>query len=155
MTTIHANSPLESLSRLESLCLLAGFDLPLKAIRGQVAAAIDMIVCTSRFGDGSRRITHVAEVLPLDDRGDYRVHDLFVYTQTSKEPDGTILGYASPTGLVPTFKDYLNANGYPDLTEEFFQPQTYGYAPPPYFTGIVDVPREPDLKTQVGANQDW
>ncbi len=67
MTTIHANSPIESLSRLESLCLLAGFDLPLKAIRSQVAAAIDVIVCTSRLQDGRRTLTHVTEVLPLDE----------------------------------------------------------------------------------------
>jgi len=135
MTTIHANSPIESLSRLESLCLLAGFDLPLRAIRSQVAAAIDVIVCTSRLQDGRRVWTHVTEVAPLDDRGDYRARDLFIYTQTGKGEDGSVVGYLSPTGLVPTFQGYLFANGFTDLTEGFFQPETYGYTPPPYFSG--------------------
>jgi pilus assembly protein CpaF len=135
MTTIHANSPAESLGRLESLCLLAGFDLPLRAIRSQVAAAIDLIVCTSRLGDGRRVWTHVTEVLPLDDRGDYRVRDLFIYTQTGKSDDGRVIGYLSPTGLSPTFTAHLLANGFTDLGEEFFQPETYGYESPPYFAG--------------------
>lgn len=135
MTTIHANNPAESLSRMESLCMLAGFDLPLRAIRSQVAAALDMIVCTSRMQDGSRRITHISEVLPLDDKGDYRVRDIFIYTQTGRDEEGRVVGYMSPTGLAPTFLGYLVANGYSDLTEQFFQPETYGYAPPPYFAG--------------------
>lgn len=135
MTTIHANSPVESLSRLESLCLLAGFDLPLRAIRSQVAAAIDIIVCTSRLQDGRRVWTNVTEVVPLDERGDYRARDMFIYTQTGKGEDGSIMGYLSPTSLVPTFQGYLFANGFTDLTEGFFQPETYDYTPPPYFSG--------------------
>lgn len=135
MTTIHANSPVESLGRLESLCLLAGFELPLRAIRSQVAAAINLIVCTSRLQDGRRVLTHITEVLPLDDRGDYRVRDIFVYTQTGRGEDGSVVGYLAPTGLVPSFQGYLFANGFTDLTEEFFQPETYGYQPAPYFSG--------------------
>jgi pilus assembly protein CpaF len=135
MTTIHANSPVESLQRLESLCLLAGFDLPLRAIRSQVAAAINVVVCTSRLQDGRRVWTHVTEVIPLDERGDYRVRDLFIYTQTGRGEDGTVFGYLSPTGLVPTFQGYLFANGFNDMTAEFFNPAAYGYPPPPYFSG--------------------
>jgi pilus assembly protein CpaF len=135
MTTIHANSPVESLGRLESLCLLAGFDLPLRAIRSQVAAAISVIVCTSRLQDGRRALTHITEVAPLDDRGDYRVRDIFVYTQTGRGEDGSVVGYLSPTGLVPNFQGYLFANGFTDMTEGFFQPEVYGYPPPPYFSG--------------------
>jgi pilus assembly protein CpaF len=135
MTTIHANSPVESLSRLESLCLLAGFDLPLRAIRSQVAAAISLVVCTSRLQDGRRVWTHVTEVIPLDARGDYRARDLFIYTQTGRGEDGTVYGYLSPTGLVPTFQGYLFANGFTDMTAEFFSPATYGYPPPPYYSG--------------------
>jgi len=138
MTTIHANSPIESLGRLESLCLLAGFDLPLRAIRAQVAAAINIIVCTSRLQDGRRVLTHITEVLPLDERGDYRVRDLFIYTQTGRAEDGAVVGYLSPTGLVPSFQGYLFANGFNDLTEDFFKPETYGYQPPPYFAGQSD-----------------
>lgn len=135
MSTIHANSPVESLSRLESLCLLAGFDLPLRAIRSQVAAAIDVIVCTSRLQDGRRVWTHVTEVPPLDEKGDYRARDLFVYTQTGRGDDGSVVGYMSPTTLTPTFQGYLFANGFTDLNEDFFSPETYGYVPPPYYSG--------------------
>jgi pilus assembly protein CpaF len=135
MTTIHANSPIESLSRLESLCLLAGFDLPLKAIRSQVAAAIDVIVCTSRLQDGRRVLTHITEVLPLDEKGDYRVRDLFIFTQTARGEDGSVIGTFAPTGVVPSFQGYLYANGFTDLAEAYFQPETYGYPPPPYFAG--------------------
>jgi len=151
MTTIHANSPLESLSRLESLCLLAGFDLPLKAIRSQVAAAIDMIVCTARMQDGTRRLTHITEVLPLDDRGDYRVRDLFVFTQTARDEEGRVVGYMAPTGIRPTFQAYLNANGYSDLTEDFFRPETYGYPSPPFFSGQEEAPVDGDLRTHAGT----
>lgn len=135
MTTIHANSPIESLSRLESLCLLAGFDLPLKAIRSQAAAAIDLVVCTSRLQDGSRRLTHITEVLPLDDRGDYRVQDLFVFTQTARDSEGRVVGYMAPTGLAPSFQAYLNANGFTDLDDAFFRAETHGYPQPPFFSG--------------------
>jgi pilus assembly protein CpaF len=134
MTTLHANSPQESLARLESLCLLAGLDLPLRAIRAQAAAAIDGILCTSRLPDGRRVVTHVTEVAPLDERGDYRVRDIFVYTQTGRGADGAVQGYLAPTGLVPSFQYSLFANGFHDLTDAFFNPATYGYPPPPYFT---------------------
>jgi pilus assembly protein CpaF len=155
MTTIHANSPLESLSRLESLCLLAGFDLPLKAIRSQVAAAIDVIVCTSRLQDGRRGLTHITEVLPLDERGDYRVRDLFIYTQTDRLDDGTVVGFFSPTSLVPTFQGYLFANGYRDLTEVFFRPETYGYSEPPYYLGKEPTHQLSNPGTAPGAEPSW
>lgn len=133
MSTLHANSPMEALSRLESLCLMSGIELPLRAIRAQIALAIDIIVCTSRLSDGSRKVTHISEVLPLDAKGDYRVNDLFVFTQTDKEPDGTVIGYMSPTGVTPTFQSYLLANGFEEFTNEYFLPETYGYPPPPFF----------------------
>lgn len=154
MTTIHANSPIESLSRLESLCLLAGFDLPLKAIRSQVAAAIDVIVCTSRLQDGRRGLTHVTEVLPLNERGDYRVRDLFIYTQTGRREDGTVEGYLAPTGIVPAFQGYLFANGFTDLTEGFFAPETYGYPEPPYFSGQEAAPLA-NPSTSPGMEPSW
>src|SRR6202171_2715543 len=79
LTTAHANTPVDTLRRLESLCLLSGIELPMRAVRAQVASAVHLVVCCERFGDGSRKVTHVSEVLPLDERGEYRVQDLVSY----------------------------------------------------------------------------
>ncbi|MFH2005313.1 MAG: CpaF family protein [bacterium] len=161
MTTTHANTPKETLTRLESLALLSGVDLPLRAVRAQVAAAIDVIVACDRFADGTRKITHISEALPLTDRGDYQVQDLFVFTQTARDPSG-VQGYHAPTGVIPTFQRKLLANGMSEFTDEFFDPLYYGLEPPPIFEGVssfVDAPapqvgqvggRSPD--TQPGVN---
>jgi pilus assembly protein CpaF len=138
--TAHANSPLETLSRLESLCLLSGIELPLRAVRAQVATALHVVVVAARLADGSRRVTHVGEVLPLDHRGDYRVQDLFVFTQTGRDEEH-VHGYMAPTGCLPTFRERLVADGFTDISPEFFDPRQYGYAPPPFFTA-PDVPPE-------------
>lgn len=133
LSTVHANSSLETLSRLESLALLADVGLPLRAVRAQVAAAIDVVLCTGRLRDGSRKVTALSEVLPLDEKGDYRVQDLFVFTQTRSARGGRVRGYLSPTGVLPTFFPKIVAEGYDDITEDFFNPATYGYASPRYF----------------------
>ena len=139
LCTAHANSPPETLSRLESLCLLSGVELPLTAIRSQVAAALDIIIVAARLADGSRRVTHVSEVLPLDRHGEYQVQDLFVFTQTRRDAAG-VEGYMAPTGCLPTFRERLVAEGFTDLEPPFFDPRTYGYPPPRFFTA----PRMPD-----------
>jgi pilus assembly protein CpaF len=79
MSTLHANSALDALNRLETLCMMAKIDLPLYALRAQVASAIDVIVQMTRFADGRRALTQVSEVLPLGDDGKYRVRDIFTY----------------------------------------------------------------------------
>lgn len=135
LSTIHANSGLETLNRLESLALLSDVGLPLRALRSQVASAIHLVVCTNRLRDGSRRITSITEVLPLSDSGDYRVADLFVFTQTQSSRIGDVKGYLSPTGISPTFQQSLIADGYLDMTQEFFSPATHGYEPPSNFIG--------------------
>jgi hypothetical protein len=104
-----------------------------------VAAAIHVIVCTSRFVDGSRKITHVSEVLPLDDRGDYQVQDLFVFTQTGRDEEGRVMGYLAPTGVLPTFMHKLIADGFTEFDEYYFDPSTYGVDPPPMFAGEASV----------------
>jgi pilus assembly protein CpaF len=133
LSTCHANSSIETLSRLESLALLADIGLPLRAVRSQVASGIDIVICSARLRDGSRKLTAISEVLPLTQQGDYRVQDLFIFTQTRSSRSERVKGYLSPTGLLPTFHHKLIADGFEDLTPEFFQPQTYGYAPPRYF----------------------
>jgi len=135
LSTCHANSPLETLSRLESLALLADVGLPLRAVRAQVAAAIDTVICANRMRDGTRKLTAISEVLPLDAKGDYRTRDLFIFTQTGIDPTGMVEGYLSPTGLLPTFRHKLVADGFSDMTEPFFRPESYGYPPPKHFMG--------------------
>ena len=122
LTTAHANTPVDTLRRLESLCLLSGVDLPLRAVRAQVASAVHLVVCCERFGDGSRKITHIAEVLPLDEKGEYRTQDLMAYEQSGREGvDGKVLGQFVGSGVKPTFFSRLAASGYGDVDEKFFE----------------------------------
>ena len=102
MSTIHANSPVECLSRIETCALLSGIDIPLSALRSQVASAIDVVVHTARLNDGSRKITHVSEVLPLLD-GEYVTRDLYVYRIKAVDGDGNIDGEHVGTGQKPGF----------------------------------------------------
>ncbi len=149
LSTTHANSSRETLSRLESLALLADVGLPLRAVRSQVAAAIDVVVSAARLRDGSRKLTAISEVLPLNEKGEYQVQDLFVFTQSGVTAEGKVQGYLSPTGILPTFHSKMIADGYDYLTEEFFRPQTYGYEPPEYFAGAK--PKKLSLDTQPGV----
>ena len=136
MSTVHANSALETMSRVESLALLADVGMPLRALRAQVAAAVHMVVCTNRLRDGTRRITSITEVLPLDDKGDYRVQDIFVFSQTHSARTGRVQGYLAPTGVMPTFQAALLSDGFEDMAPSFFFPDTYGYPPPKVFIGV-------------------
>ncbi|RMG17180.1 MAG: CpaF family protein [Deltaproteobacteria bacterium] len=138
LCTVHANTPTDTLRRLESLCLQSGIDLPMIAVRAQVASAINIIICCARLQDGSRKTTHISEVLPLNDKGDYRTQDIFVFTQTHKDADGKIHGYHAPTGLLPTFLDKLKAYGFDDIDETFFDPRAHGLEPPPVYTASGD-----------------
>ena len=120
LSTCHANTPLQTLSRLESLSLLADVGLPLRAIRAQIASAVDLVVCTARLRDGSRKLTAISEVLPLDERGDYRVQDLFRFEQERGERDERVRGQLAPTGVAPTFIEQLRADGFADIDRHFF-----------------------------------
>ena len=131
MCTCHANTALETLRRIESLALIgAPAAMPSVAIRAQIASAIDIIVCCNRFPDGARKVTAISEVLPLDAAGEYQSQDIFVYAPVRREPDGTLVGYHSPTGLVADFAEEARAFGYRDLTDEFFDPATYDLPAP-------------------------
>lgn len=107
MTTIHANSPTEALLRLETLCLMAGIDLPLSAIRAQIAASVHVIVQQTRFADGSRRVTAISEVLGLDDAGQVQVCDVFRFRHRGLDVDQRVRGEFGATGFIPTFVDEL------------------------------------------------
>ena len=102
MSTIHANSPIDCLSRIETCSLLSGIDIPLSALRSQVASAIDVVVHTARLSDGSRKITAVSEVLGLKN-GEYELQDLYLYKIRGIGPDGSLDGFFTGTGCRPTF----------------------------------------------------
>ncbi|WP_163989592.1 CpaF family protein [Pyxidicoccus caerfyrddinensis] len=133
LATTHANTPTDTLRRIESLCLMSGVELPMVAVRAQVASAINFVICCERLHDGSRKTIALSEVLPLNEKGDYRTQDIFVFTPVAKDEDDHILGYHAPTGIIPNFVSKARAYGFPDLDESFFDPTTYGLPPPPTF----------------------
>jgi len=132
LTTIHANSPRDALSRLETLVLTAGVELPLRAIREQISSAFDLLVQISRLVDGSRRITHITEVLRMESDV-ITLQDIFVARPPDEEhnPMGTTTRLLSPlqcSGLKPHFLEKLAANGVV-LPPSFFDVEQDGHAP--------------------------
>ncbi|OFW04010.1 MAG: type II secretion system protein E [Acidobacteria bacterium RIFCSPLOWO2_02_FULL_67_36] len=122
LTTVHANTPRDALSRLETMALMAGLELPSRAIRDQIASAVNLIVQQSRLQDGSRRITHVTEVTGQDGTS-FTVADVFVFRQTGLAADGRIVGQFVPTGHVPAFVETLARRGI-KVAREIFLHQT-------------------------------
>lgn len=109
MTTAHANTPRDALSRVETMCLMAGMDLPVRAIREQAASAIDVICQQERMRDGTRKVTTITEVSGME--GDViTMTDIFVFEQTGMEA-GKVVGRLRPTGLRPKFMDTIEAAG--------------------------------------------
>jgi len=121
LTTGHANSPRDILSRLETMVLMAGMDLPVRAIREQVASAVHLIVQQSRLRDGSRKITHLTEVAGME--GDkITLQDIFLFKQSGVDEQGMVQGEMVPTGILPKFLAIIDAEGI-DLPRETFFPQ--------------------------------
>ena len=112
LTTIHANSARDALSRLETLVLMAGMDLPAKAIRQQIAAAIDLIVQLSRMKDGSRKVTGIAEITGMEGET-ITMQDIFVFEQRGMDSTGRVQGVFRPTGIRPNIIDKLFDLGLP------------------------------------------
>jgi pilus assembly protein CpaF len=109
LTTAHSNSPRDTLARLEVMCLMAGMDLPVRAIREQVSSAVDLIVHQERLRDGTRRITKVTEIQGME--GDViTMSDIFEFEQTGIEA-GKVIGRIRPTGLRPKFIDKIEQSG--------------------------------------------
>ncbi|HZP41016.1 MAG TPA: CpaF family protein [Candidatus Binatia bacterium] len=110
LTTLHANSPRECLQRLEMLVLMAGIELPVKAIRQQICSAIDVIVQPRRIQDGTRKVMKITEVIGME--GDtILTQDIFEFVQTGVNASGIVEGYFRATGVRPTFMDRLAAAG--------------------------------------------
>ena len=109
LTTCHSNSPRDTLARIETMCLMAGMELPLRAIRQQIASAIDLIVHQERMRDGTRKVVSITEVQGME--GDVIVlSDIFTFEQTGIE-NGKIIGRLKPTGIRPKFMDRIEAAG--------------------------------------------
>ncbi len=110
LSTVHSNGPRDTLSRLETMVLMAGTELPSRAIREQVASALDLIIHQARFADGHRRITHITEVQGIES-GTITLQDIYRYEQRGVDEDGTIIGTPSYTGLRPKFAEKLLTQG--------------------------------------------
>jgi pilus assembly protein CpaF len=111
LTTLHANSPRDAISRLETMCLMAGMDLPVRVIREQIASAIDMIIQQTRLKDGTRKVTSITEIAGME--GETVVMtDIFKFQQTGVAPDGKVIGELKPTGIRPLFMPRLEAAGF-------------------------------------------
>jgi len=110
LCTVHANSPRDALSRIETMVLMAGYDLPVRAIRQQVAAALDMIVHLERLHDGSRRVTSMTEVQRMESDV-ITLQDLFEFKVDKVKDDGVVLGALRATGLRPTFLPKFERHG--------------------------------------------
>jgi pilus assembly protein CpaF len=121
MTTLHANTPRDAISRIETMVLMAGMDLPVRAIREQIAAAVNVIVQQSRLKDGSRKITNITEVQGME--GDVVVlQDVFLFEQTGLDERGKIIGQLRPTGIRPKFVEAFESQNI------YLPPNIFGYA---------------------------
>jgi pilus assembly protein CpaF len=118
LTTIHSNSPRDSLTRLESMILMTGVNLPEKAMRFMISSALDLIVQTSRMADGSRKVTSISEVVGME--GDViTLQDIFVYERAGVDEQGKVIGRHRSTGIRPKFSERLELAGI-DVPEELF-----------------------------------
>ncbi len=110
LTTVHANNPRESLGRLETLVMMSGMGLPLKAIRETISSAVNVIIQQSRLSDGSRKVTHISEVIGM--QGDIvTLQDIFVFKQEGLDKNRKIIGRFVPTGFIPKFVEEMEAKG--------------------------------------------
>ena len=120
LTTAHANTPRDTISRLETMCMMAGMDLPAKAIREQIAGAVDLIVQQSRLQDGSRKVTYITEITGTEGEV-ITMQDIFLYEQKGVDREGKVIGFFTPTNNIPTFLDELASKGIGVNREIFLQ----------------------------------
>jgi pilus assembly protein CpaF len=118
LTTLHANAPRDALSRLETMVLMSGMELPVRAIREQIASAVNLVIQQTRFADGSRRVTAISEISGMETET-ITMQDIFTFRQEGFDPDGRILGRFVATGFVPKFYDDLQRRGIPVNMEIF------------------------------------
>ncbi|PIP20462.1 MAG: pilus assembly protein TadA [Candidatus Omnitrophica bacterium CG23_combo_of_CG06-09_8_20_14_all_40_11] len=121
MTTVHANSTADVLSRLDSMILMSGVELPVRAIREMIASAVDVIVHTARLSDGSRKVLGIAEVAGMKDKMHININDIFIFKQTGVDIQGKVQGYFTATGYKPSFIDEIRIRGVA-ISDEIFKP---------------------------------
>jgi pilus assembly protein CpaF len=110
LTTAHANTPRDLIARLEVMVMMSGMDLPVQAIREQVASAVDIVVQQTRFGDGSRKVVNITEVTGVEG-STVQMQDIFRFQQDGFDENGRVKGEFKPSGRVPEFYDELMQRG--------------------------------------------
>ena len=120
LSTVHSNSPRDTISRLETLALMSGLDLPVRVISKQIASAIQIIVQQTRLSDGTRKITHITEVQGMEGET-ILLQDIFLFEQAGRNSDGKVIGQHKKTGYRPRCVPQIEAAGYP-LPRELFTP---------------------------------
>jgi pilus assembly protein CpaF len=111
LTTVHANSPKDVVSRLDSMVLMSNVELPIRAIREMVSSAIHLVVHTSRLSDGSRKVVSVTEFTGLENETDISMQEIFRFQQKGISSDGVVVGEFIATGILPTFFNELKVKG--------------------------------------------
>lgn len=123
LTTVHANSPRDVISRLETMVLMSGMELPIRAIREQIGSAVHLVIHTSRFADGSRKLSKISEIVGIE--GDrITMQDLFEYRQSNIDADGIVHGQFTCTGNVPTFLEEMQSRNI-EIDRNIFDPRAW------------------------------
>lgn len=122
LTTVHANTPRDTISRLETLVLMAGMDMPIDIVRKQIASAVQLIVQVARLRDGSRKVTHITEIAGMEGNN-VVMQDIFKFEEEGEDGSGKVIGEFGPTGLRPTFDDRLKNHGFPLPPKMFMKPR--------------------------------
>ncbi|MBN22409.1 MAG: pilus assembly protein [Bdellovibrionaceae bacterium] len=126
MGTTHANTPVDALVRLETLAMIGGTQVPVAAIRRQIASAIHLVVQIKRMNDGSRKVVQISEVMPeVDEFGKYQVKAIFEFVQKGRNEAGEVVGEMVPTGYLPSFFREIQLNRIPFPKEKFEPPSWY------------------------------
>lgn len=123
MTTIHANSTYDVLSRMDSMILMSGAELPIRAIREMIASAINVIAHVARLSDGSRKVVQISQVTGMLDEAHIGLKDIFVFKQTATDAQGKVVGHFEATGFIPTFIEDIRVRGV-SISDEIFKPRS-------------------------------
>jgi septum site-determining protein MinD len=121
MTTIHANSTHDVIARMDSMILMSGTELPVRAIREMIASAINIIIHTARLSDGSRKIVQITEMTGMADEIHIGLKDIFIFKQVGVNPEGKVIGEFRPSGYIPSFMEELRIRGIP-ISSDIFNP---------------------------------
>jgi len=126
MGTTHANTPYDTLIRLETLAMMGDSNVPPAAVRRQIASAVNLVVQIRRFNDGSRKVSEISEVIPdVDEHGRYQLHNIYKFVQKGRTQEGQIVGELVATGYIPSFMSEIELNQLPFARDKFTPPQWY------------------------------